>query len=63
MEKNVSLYNAAVILIEASKFINEIDKEFAITLLDKAEKFKKMIHVDEKENKEIVKYKNLIKGP
>lgn len=61
MEKNVLLYNAAMSLVEASKFVSQLDKEFGIIMLDKAENFKKMIHVDEKENREIDRYKNLIK--
>jgi len=60
MDKNIVLYNAAIALVEASKFINEVDREFGIIMLDKAEELKRKIHIDEKENKEIVRYKQLI---
>jgi len=61
MDKNILLYNAALALVEASKFVKEVDKKFGMTLLDKAEEFKNSIHIDEKENKEIGRYKQLIK--
>jgi len=61
MDKNIFLYNGAKALIEASKFVNHVDKEFSIKMLDKAEEFKNMIVIDEKENKKIGEYKKLIK--
>lgn len=60
MDKNIFLYNAAKALIEASKFVNHADHEFSIKMLDKAEEFKNMIEIDEKENKKIGEYKKLI---
>ena len=61
MDKNIVLYNAAIALVEATKFVNEVDKEFVTVMLDKAEEFKDKIHINEKENKEIGRYKQLIK--
>lgn len=61
MNKNVFLYNGAKALIEASKFVNYVDKKFATEMLNKAEEFKNMIVIDEKENKKIVEYKDIIK--
>jgi len=61
MEKNILLYNAAMALVRASKFVKEVDKEFGTTMLDKAEELKDKIHIDEMENEEIGRYKQLIK--
>lgn len=61
MDKNIFLYNGAKALIEASKFVSHIDQKFSMAMLDKAEEFKNMIEIDEKENKKIGEYKKLIK--
>jgi hypothetical protein len=60
MDKNIFLYNGAKALIEASKFVTHIDQEYAIEMLNKAEEFKNMIVIDEKENEKIGEYKKLI---
>ena len=60
MDKNIFLYNGAKALIEASKFVSHIDQKFATEMLDKADEFKNMIVIDEKENEKIGEYKKLI---
>lgn len=59
--KNVKLYNAAMVLIEASKYVSLIDKDFASQLLDKAQLYSKGIVIDKTLEGEVIDFAEKIK--
>ena len=59
--KNTKLYNASLSLVQAAKFVREIDTDFAQKLLDKAEGYKNQIVIDEKLEAEVINFEKRIK--
>lgn len=60
MSRNSDLYNAAVHLINAARFLREEDSEFCQVLLDKSEEYKNKIEIDEDLEKEVNEYERRI---
>lgn len=60
MMKNNKLYNAAMALVECSKFVKEVDEDFFNLMLDKAEEMMLKIDIDEDLEKEIDSFKERI---
>jgi len=61
MKRNTLLYNAAMALIQAAKFIRPVDTDFMRILLDKAEYYKNQIIIDEKVEAEVTEFEGRIK--
>jgi hypothetical protein len=59
--KNTKLYNASMALVQAARYVKEIDKDFAQKLLDKAEGYKNQIVIDEKLEAEVIDFEKRIK--
>lgn len=61
MRKNLLLYNAAMALVYAVKFIKPVDRDFAQVLLDKAQEYKNKIIIDKKLEVEVGDFEKRIK--
>lgn len=59
--KNAKLFNAAMALVEASKFVSLVDPDFADKLLHQAETYKNEIVIDKKLEGEVIDFKERIK--
>jgi len=60
MEKKIRLYNAALLLLEASKYLKFEDNEDSDVILDMAEKYLTMVENWDLDREEIDKYKELL---
>jgi hypothetical protein len=61
MNKNVTLFNAALALTNAAQIIKSLDQEYAMKLLDKAEEYKDQVQVDPELDLEVENYEKEIK--
>ncbi len=61
MDKNVNLYRAAWMLIEASKLLRPYENDMADDLIDKASYLTGQIEVNEEEIQEINDYERRLK--
>jgi len=61
MDKNVKLYKAAWLLVEASRLISGYENEIANELLGKASELKDKIEIDEKQIEEIEQYEDRLR--
>lgn len=61
MTRNKLLYNAAMALVQAARFVKPIDSDFMKILLDKAEYYKNQIVIDEKIEAEVTEFERRIK--
>ncbi len=59
--KNTKLYNASMALVQAARYVKEVDKDFSQKLLDKAEGYKNQIVIDEKLESEVINFERRIK--
>lgn len=53
MTENELLYNAAMALVECTKFVRPVDGDFVQTMLDKAQEYSDRIVIDDELEKEV----------
>jgi hypothetical protein len=61
MTRNKLLFNAAMALVQAARFVKPVDPDFMKILLDKAEYYKNQIVIDEKIEAEVTEFERRIK--
>jgi len=61
MTRNKLLYNAAMSLVQAARFVKPVDSDFTKILLDKAEEYKNQIIIDEELEAEVIEFERRIK--